>query len=385
MSNIVTLGTQSYNREKRKALDTELIRKEIHLSEFNIVSDTAIEINGKRITVSKKAFSKILQRLRIPKAFAKRFHAGFGETGLSQLVEMMKMAKATNNDQTVTLLVDPSDRTVIDVLPQGYASISNQSFLDFTERYLDGYNLDVTHFGHDPQTGIQINASAPNQIFRVPGMSDEVFNTGVTFRNTPERGLEVSPYLTRLICTNGWTSTAFSETYGLHQFNERKINEFNEHMIQMASTGFQPQGLADKIRKADSTNASIAELQRASSLLMSADQSVDYDYIQRYTPIERANSAYKQVGVEPAELTSKQKQNAKSGMSVWDVVNGITNFASNDTRFGLSDSKKGNLMVAAGNLLMKKQFDTEGLLQVDPFATKELLSNEEGARLRGEA
>ena len=385
MEKIVTLGTEAYNKAKTEALNSELMRKEISLSEFNVVNNTTIEINGKQIEVSKRAFTKILQRLRIPKAFAKRFQDGFGESGLKQLIGMMKTQKASKTDQIVTLIVDPINRTVIDVLPAGYASISNESFLSFVERYLDGYNLDVTHFGSDPRGGVQINASAPNKIFNVPGMDAEVFNTGVTFRNTPDKGLQVSPFLTRLICANGWTSTAFSETFGLHQFNEKNITEFNEHMIRMASTGFHPAGLADKIRKADQTSASMAELQRASSWLMSSDKKVDYDYIQRYTPIERANIAYKHSGLEPTELTSTQLKNAKSGMSIWDVVNGITNFASNDQRYNLNDSKRGNLMVAAGNLLMKNQYDTEGLLQVDPFADRQLLSERERAHLAGEA
>ena len=47
--------------------------------------------------------------------------------------------------------------------------------------------------------------------------------------------------------------------------------------------------------------------------------------------------------------------------------------------------KTGNLMVSAGNLLMKKNFDTEALIQFDPFATTGLLSENESARLMGQA
>lgn len=384
MANIVTLGTAAYETAKKQALNAELIRKEISLSEFNVINNTTIEIDGKQIEVSRHAFNKILSRLRIPKAFAKRFSEGFGEDGLRQLISMMKTAKSSKSDQTVTLIVDPVKRQVTDVLPSGYASISNESFLNFVERYIDGYNLGVTHFGSDTRGGVQINTSAPNAIFKVPGMDNEIFNTGVTFRNTPDRGLEVSPYLNRLICSNGMTSTAFSETFGLHQFNEKNINEFNDHMIRMASTGFQPAGLADKISKANNTDASLAELQRAASMIMGADKTVDWDYIQRYVPIERANAAYSHAGIDPATLTAAQLKNAKSGMSVWDVVNGVTNFASNDNRYRLDDSKRGNLMVSAGNLLMKNQYDTQGLLQVDPFANRQLLSERESAILRGE-
>lgn len=385
MSNkTLTLSTDAFNRAKVEAMSNQLIRKEISLSEFNVIDNNHIQIDGVSIEVTDKAFGKLLGRLRIPTAFAKRFSTGFGTDGLRQLVQMMKTAKATANDQTVTLLVDPSTRKITDILPAGYASISNESFFDFSTRYIDQYGLGVTHVGSSPYGGSQINCVSPQSIFSVPGMKDEVFQTGVTFRNTPTRGLEVSPYLNRLICSNGMTSTAFAENYGLHSLNDKSINEFNEHMIRMASTGFQPVGLADTIRKAHNTDASLAEMQTAVSSLLSTDKHVDYDYIQRYLPLDRAMKAYDMAGADPNTFTQIQLKNAKSGMSVWDVVNGMTNFASNDNRYNLNDSKTGNLMVTAGNLLTKRAYDTEGLLTVDPFANRSLLTEREAQLVRGD-
>jgi len=298
---------------------------------------------------------------------------------------MMKSMKSSKNDQTVTLLVDPRERKITNILPAGYASISNESFVDFAEGYINQYGLGVKDFGSDPSGGVTINCVSPNAIFTVPGMSDEVFNTGVTFRNTPSRGLEVSPYLNRLVCSNGMTSTAFAETHGLHELTDKSIKEFNDHMIQMASTGFQPVGLADKIRTANNTDASIAEVQRAMSAILSTDKKVDFEYAQRYLPINRIMKAYSDIGAVPEAFTTKQLQNAKSGLSIWAVVNGMTNFASNDERYNIDDHKTSNLMVSAGNLLMKKNFDTEGLLQFDPFANKQLLTETETARMMGQA
>ena len=385
MKSITTLSQSAFDSKKAEAIGNELMRKEITLSEFNVVDNNHIEIDGVKIEVTDKAFGKLLGRLRIPKAFAKRFSEGFGNDGLRQLITMMKSMKSSHNDQTVTLLVDPSSRQITDILPAGYAAISNESFIDFASRYIDQYNLGVTHMGSSPYGGTQINCVAPNSMFHVPGMSNEVFNTGVTFRNTPTRGLEVSPYLERLICANGMTSTAFAENYGLHNLNDKNINEFNEHMIRMASTGFQPVGLADNIKKAHNTDASLAELQRAASAIMSTDKAVDYDYIQRYVPVERAFKAYSTLGADPNTFTKAQMKNAKSGMSVWDVVNGMTNFASNDNRYNIGDDRMGNLMVTAGNILCKKQYDTEGVLDINPFAHRDLLTTSEAARVRGEA
>jgi len=385
MQSITTLSQSAFDVKKAEAINNQLMRKEITLSEFNVVDNNHIEIDGVKIEVTDKAFNKLLGRLRIPTAFAKRFATGFGSDGLRQLVTMMKTAKSSKNEQTVTLLVDPSTRKVTDILPAGYASISQESFIDFASRYIDQYNLGVTHMGSDLYGGTQINCVSPQGMFNVPGMTNEVFNTGVTFRNTPKRGLEVSPYLERLICANGMTSTAFAENYGLHNLNDKNINEFNEHMIRMASTNFQPVGLADNIKKANNTDASLAEMQRAASSILSLDKAVDYNYVNKYIPVEKAFKAYSDLGADPNTFTKAQMKNAKSGMSVWDVVNGMTNFASNDTKFNINEGKMGNLMVTAGNILCKKQYDTEGVLDINPFATRNLLTSSESAMVRGEA
>ena len=385
MQSLTTLSQSAFDTKKAEAINTQLMRKEITLSEFNVIDNNHIDVDGVKIEVTDKAFGKLLGRLRIPKAFAKRFSEGFGNDGLRQLITMMKSAKSNRNEQTVTLLVDPNSRKITDILPAGYASISQESFIDFASRYIDQYNLGVTHMGSSQYGGTQINCVAPQGMFNVPGMTNEVFNTGVTFRNTPKRGLEVSPYLERLICANGMTSTAFAENYGLHNLNDKNINEFNEHMIRMASTNFQPVGLADNIKKANNTDASLAEMQRAASSILSLDKKVDYDYVQKYIPVERAFKAYSQLGADPNTFTKAQMKNAKSGMSVWDLVNGMTNFASNDTKFNINEGKMGNLMVTAGNILCKKQYDTEGVLDINPFATRDLLTTSESARVRGEA
>jgi len=385
MQSLTTLSQSAFDVKKAEAINNQLMRKEITLSEFNVIDNNHIDVDGVKIEVTDKAFGKLLGRLRIPKAFAKRFSDGFGNDGLRQLIQMMKTAKSSRNEQTVTLLVDPNSRKIMDILPAGYASISNENFIDFASRYIDQYNLGVTHMGSSQYGGTQINCVSPQGMFNVPGMTNEVFNTGVTFRNTPTRGLEVSPYLERLICANGMTSTAFAENYGLHNLNDKNINEFNEHMIRMASTNFQPVGLADNIKKANNTDASLAEIQRAASSILSLDKNIDYNYIQKYIPVDRAMKAYADLGADPNTFTKAQMKNAKSGMSVWDVVNGMTNFASNDTKYNVNEGKMGNLMVTAGNILCKKQYDTEGYLDINPFANKQLLTASEAAMVRGEA
>ena len=146
MKQLTTVGPTAFNHKKAEAIRNEIMRKEINLSEFNVIDNTHIEVDGVQIELTPHAFNRLLGRLRIPKAFAKRFAEGFGNDGLQQLVTMMKTMKSSKNDQTVTLLVDPNGRKITDILPAGYASISNESFINFTERYIDQYDLQCSMY-----------------------------------------------------------------------------------------------------------------------------------------------------------------------------------------------------------------------------------------------
>jgi len=379
MATIQTLSQTEFDRRKSELATQDIIRKEVHIADFEITGNS-IRIDGVNIPLSEHAFSRLLTLMRIPKAFAKRLKNQFGEDALRQMVSLFKNS---GKRDVFTLIVDPKSRQISNILPAGYGAISNEGFTDFVERYIDQYNLDVTHMGGD-SGGATINTISDAGIFQVPGMNNEVFQTGVSFTNSPERGLEVTPFLNRLVCTNGMTSRGFEEKYSLSSLSNDNIEKFNDHMIQLASTGFQPFGFIDQIKKANGTNASLAEVQSALSGIMSTDKHINYEYAQRYLPLERSLNQYKMLGVDTTSLTKKQLAAADSGMSVWEVINGVTNFASNQNKFRINDHKMGNLMVKAGNMLTKKNYDLDGRMDVNPFANgRSLLNTNESDRMMG--
>ncbi len=378
MATIQTLSQTEFDRRKTEAVANDIIRKEVHISDFEIQGGS-IKIDGVNIPLTEHAQNRMLTLMRIPKAFAKRLRDQFGENALQQIVSLFKNS---GKRDVFTLIVDPKQRKITNILPAGYGAISNEGMIDLTSRYLDQYNLDVTHFGSD-SGGCTINAVSDSGIFQVPGMNNEVFQTGVSFTNSPERGLEVTPFLNRLVCTNGMTSRGFSEKYGLSSLTDENISNFNDHMLNLASTGFQPSGFIDQIQKANNTHASLSEVKSAIGSIMGTDKHVSYDFAQRYVPLERSLRQYQMMGVDTNTLSQKQLQTADSGMSVWELVNGMTNFASNQTKFNINDNRMGNLMVRAGGIFTKKNYDLSDRLEVNPFANGKLLTEGQSDRMMG--
>jgi hypothetical protein len=383
MQKTAVLSQSAYDKIRKEAVQVEVYRKEVSLSEFKIVNRKYIELDGITIEMTDHAMKRMLLWFRIPTTFAKRFEEGYGEDGLAQLVEMIKNQHMTKKDRKFTLAVNPNTRQIIDVLPPKYASISNSSFLDFAERYIDQYDLQVTHFGYDQDGSTQLNCLTGG-VYNVDGLKKEVFSTGVIFRNDPADGLVVSPYMNRLICTNGITSTAFTEKHAIHTFSYHNVRKFNDHMADLSSIGFRPFGVGEKIKDAMRTNASLNEVRSAFSMMSKSGKGADPAYLQRYIPEMRMNRAYTDLGHNPSEFTKPQMMAANSGMSVWEVVNAMTNFASNDTRVSLTDMDRSNLMIGAGNMLMKKKWDYSNTVPVDPFARRGILSERESKISMGE-
>jgi hypothetical protein len=139
-------------------------------------------------------------------------------------------------------------------------------------------------------------------------------------------------------------------------------------MADLASFGFRPFGIGQKIKESMETNASLAEVRNVFTSMVKSNKGIDPTYLQRYLPTERIHKAYADMGHDPNGFTKRQLQAADSGISVWGVVNAMTNFASNDSRTQLDDMTRGNMMMQAGNFLMQKRWDASDGVPVNPFA-----------------
>jgi hypothetical protein len=76
-------------------------------------------------------------------------------------------------------------------------------------------------------------------------------------------------------------------------------------------------------------------------------------------------------------ISAQQMKHAKSNTSVWDVVNGITHFATHGAGIidtDMQDYNASDLMVKSGNLFGKKSFDHENTMP-DLFRGRDLVRN----------
>jgi hypothetical protein len=286
----------------------------------------------------------------------------------------MKNAMASNSGRLseVTLVLNPLTKAVVAITKKDEFGISNQQFMQVAENIIDNQSMDVTNWSIDPGTGIiTINAFNPKANFAVQGLSDEVFTGGVTFQNSPKDGFQVLPYVNRQWCTNGLTTAFAQEAYTLNSLDQGSMEKFFENLNGLRKNNFAPTGFADRVRAAHNTPASLHELQFAHNLIEPfAGERVD-----NWIPLAENMNAFYRAGFEG--LSTEQLKHAKSNTSVWDVVNGVTHFATHGAQIidtNMQDYNASELMVKSGNLFGKKSFDHENTMP-DLFGGRELVRN----------
>jgi hypothetical protein len=369
---IQTLSSSLIEQRKVATLEAQNLRKVVPFRDINLIDGESIEYNGQKINLTKNAFKNLLGLLGMSNQFAQKFESLFTKEAKSQFINTMKNAMASNSGKLseVTLVLNPISKSVVAITKKDQFGISNQQFMGVAENIIDNHGMDVTNWSVDPGTGIvTINAFNPNANFAVQGLSNEVFTGGVTFQNSPKDGFQVLPYINRQWCTNGLTAPMAQEAYTLNSLDQGSMEKFFENMNELRKNNFAPTGFADRVRAAHNTPASLNELQFAHNLIEPfAGERAD-----NWIPLAENMNMFYKAGFE--SLNSNQMKHAKSNTSVWDVINGVTHFATHGAGIidtNMQDYNASDLMVKSGNLFGKKSFDHENTMP-DLFGGRELV------------
>jgi len=369
---IQTLSNTLIQQRKVETLEAQNLRKVVPFRDINLIDGESIEYNGQKINLTKNAFKNLLGLLGMSNQFAQKFETLFTKEAKSQFINTMKNAMASNSGKLseVTLVLNPISKSVVAITKKDQFGISNQQFMGVAENIIDNHGMDVTNWSVDPGTGIvTINAFNPSANFAVQGLANEVFTGGVTFQNSPKDGFQVLPYINRQWCTNGLTTAMAQEAYTLQSLDQGSMEKFFENMNELRKNNFAPTGFADRVRAAHNTPASLSELQFAHNLIEPfAGERAD-----NWIPLAENMNAFYRAGFD--SLNSNQLKHAKSNTSVWDVVNGVTHFATHGAGIidtDMQDYDASNLMVKSGNLFGKKSFDHENTMP-DLFRGRDLV------------
>jgi len=360
MPQIQTLSGEVLTSRKAETLNSQSLRKTIAVRDINLVNDTTIEYQGKRLEITKDAFKGLMKMIGMSQTFASKFEKLFNPEVKAQFINTMKNAMATQLNE-ITIVLSPTTKKVVGFTKKATDLISHERFMGLADRLVDQNGFEIANWGVDANKGsVTINAFNPKASFGVQGLNDEVFTAGITMKNSPLGGIQVMPYVNRLWCANGCTTAMASESYSLANLSGDSMEKFFEHMSQLRKNKFIPTGFQDKVTQAVNTPASMNEMKWAHNQIK---RHVG-DKADNWIPLMENESAYTKANIGILDAKA-----AKSNQSIWSVVNGMTHVATHAPdlfAMNMQDKDSTELMVQAGNLL-GKQWNLQGATR-SPFA-----------------
>ena len=349
MAIITTLSDSAIQSRKAETLNSQAIRKTIAVREVTLINDTTIEIQGKRLEITKDAFKGLIKLIGMSQTFAKKFDNLFSPEAKASFVNQMKNAMSAQLNE-ITLIVSPATKKVLGFSKTNAGLISHERFINLADQIIDQHGFEVTNWGVDANKGlVTINAFNPNAEF---GVADEVFKAGLTLTNSPSNGIQVMPYINRLWCSNGLSTPMAKEAYSLTNLSKESMENFFQHMTELRKTGFVPTDFANTVNRAMTTPASLWEMQRAHNKVKNHVG----DAADNWIPLNENRSAYIKANQNPSEFTGDELKNAHTNQSIWSLVNGMTHVATHapdQLAFAMTDKDSTELMIQSGNILGK--------------------------------
>ena len=348
MPQIQTLSNEVIQNRKAETLNSQSIRKTVAIRDIDLIDDKTIEYQGKRLEITKDAFKGLMKIIGMSQTFAKKFESLFNTETKAKFINTMKNAMATQLNE-ITIILSPTTKRIVGFSKKATDLISHERFIGLADRLIDQHGFEVANWGVDGNKGsVTINAFNPKAQFGVNGLSNEVFQAGITMKNSPLGGIQVMPYVNRLWCANGCRTAMSAESYQLANLSPDSMEKFHEHMQQLRRNKFVPMGFQDRVKEAIATPASMKELSWAHNQIK---RHVG-DKADNWIPLSENESAYTKANIGIIDPKA-----AKSNQSIWSVVNGMTHVATHAPdlfAMNMQDKDSTELMVQAGNLLGKQ-------------------------------
>lgn len=354
-----------YQVFKSEAIAKQPLRKRISLSDLRFHTMDCVEYSGLMLGINRSGLKDIVRIIGLSVSGTNMIEQSVGETSALNILNALKNVIGSVKRE-VTIVVTP-DRVITKVTPTDKNSlISVETYFDTFERLANQHDLEITSTSFNAETGgVSINALAGKHEHQIGNLSDEVFRTGFSLSRTLE-GVQFDPYQHRLVCTNGMVTRQFEESYKLRNMEPKMWEEFYKHLDQIEKSGFLPNKFNEAVTRSMGTSASLAELERGTDLLIANSNIPEAELEIFFKGLKNTYNRFHSAGIDTVKLTLDQKRNCRTGVNRWDLINGLTDFASHNYGYEKKPNADRHLQMQAGDLLSKSP-DTFNLILNQPF------------------
>lgn len=338
----------------------------VALSSVELLENNKISLpfEGKTIefTLSEEAVGDFIKLLDLPASLVKQINSTMGPQIRTRLLSFIQQSKMVGSKVPEwTFIINRQTPTQIESIVKKSLLVSPSAYFNTLNGLIDNGQAQITNSYVNPNGEVSLSAKFQTSEFGIKGLKDEFFHPGFTLNLSPLGGLTFSSFIERLVCENGMVRPD-GNSYSLNDFQNPA--QFFEVLNMTKKAGFIPEKFTDKVRLANNTYASYAEVKYAAGLIMKTTKSkMDSLMVDQYVPLNQVTEAFIRKGVDPIKWNNQQAQTAITNVKVWDVINGVTWFGSHDEGYNVSTQARVGLQVAAGNMFTGT-YDTSNLVGV---------------------
>lgn len=373
------IGNDEFNNIRQELSGQDPLIKRIKLRDIQLddksIENGCIHIHGHRVPVSRSFFNRLGQVVNLNISLMNRMAKHEDKMIQIKLLEAVKAYAETRDGGKDFLLIGDQDQHVITniVVADRYSRLTNDTLFATAETLLNEVpGLSVESIDNTDNGNMSINlVHAKDAGFERLG-PDEVFRFGVSLVNSHNTS-SIDDFMYRLACANGMiskTPTGSGPDLGKGGGGAAGSgpDAFRDILNQAhiwARDGFVPVSFKDKLDKAMSTQASLAEMSKAFDLVESQLTEEDPDRkiwlakaakVKLFPHLEESERRIIAKGFNPRELSPDQKKFIKTGHTIWDLVNDMTWLGSHKSTFPMTNPKK---FKVEGGALFVKNWDLE--------------------------
>lgn len=343
---------RSYSEFKKEAIQNYPLFKTVPAGNLNYVDNDVLECDGLQMSFSQAAVNKMGRILKIPalgpNAFAKL------ESKELRLGLKNEILKDYGKDKSITLLANRIQGRVTQVLEKEI--VSPDAYFDNFERIMNSDKFSIKEMNFD-EYGLPSISVVGDKTLNFNNSAAEDFNTGLTFAHNNEGDLSLMSYLFRIICSNGMIAKDLENDFVFDS------NDFYNKIVSLKNNNYISPKLNDYFLRAMTNKASLQEVKDAGKLILNRTlQGINYSEIEQWNQYEKLNKVYRD-RYNVGGFNEMQRKQILTDVSLWDLVNGITDFASHDYGYKVNRT---DLQIEAYGFLMRNKIDALNVLPT-PF------------------
>lgn len=353
----------NYEDFKNNAMRNEPLAYKCSLTDIDIVDENHIKVKGFTLPCNPNVLKDFGKILKVPQNFLKDFETSFGKDGKLRFINFLKDAVSLNRNKIISIIGDRQSKRILGIASGDF--MPYEMYFRIFDELMNKHEFEIKDMVFD-NNRLAINAILRKGQFNVGGVDQENFFPGFTFRSDLAKGTTLDSYIYRLVCSNGMIAPDHNDPINFGPdgtLGSPTAEDFFRRIDKLNENGLIPASFKDNVTKAINTNASFAEVKSAAFQLERTSERAK-PFIDSFIPINSIKSQLGAKGIELSKLNANQEKSIITGVKIWDLVNGITDFASHDYGFDVNPSSKIGLQIHANAILTKRAFDTENLVNV---------------------